>query len=186
MAENLERMVFSMDLSQGQVRTGGGDNRPLEPGYYRVRIAACGKHSDNSVKVVAEVIEGEHTGSTAWIYLGTDASKLGNQNAWKTALASMGFDAGQLGANTQIDTDMFIEKSAYLRVLPQRDDATKTDRALVTAEEYNRKVNSGTAVGMTVTSVPAQTVTAPKAVSAKIAAPQPNIAAGKLAAFAGR
>ena len=179
MAENLERMIFSMDLSQGQVRMGGGDSRPLEPGFYRVRIAACGRHSDSSVKFVAEVIEGEQAGKDAWVFLGTDASKLGNQNSWKTALASMGFDATKVGADTQIDTDLFLDKTAYLRVLPQRDDPTKTDRTLITEEEYLRKTQATGTVGMTVTAVPTQTVSAaPKIVRAT----QPT--AGKLGTWA--
>lgn len=188
MAETLERAFFTMDLSQGQIRTGGGDNKPLGPGYYRVRISDCGKNSESSVKFVAEVIEGEFTGSTAWVYLGTDATKVGNLNSWKTTLSSMGFDAANL-ANTQIDTNEYIGKGAYLRVLPNRDDPTKTDRSFVTVEEYSRKTSTIGAVGMTVTSVPATTVSAPKAptgIGMKTAAPQPGIAASKLASFVGR
>lgn len=185
MGETLERMIFTIDLSQGQVRTGGGNGKPLEPGYYRVRIADCGKHNDTSVRFVCEVTEGEFAGNNAWVFIGTDGSKLGIQNAWKTALASMGFDASKAGADTGIDTDLFIDKPAYLRVLPNRDDATKTDRSLITEEEYLRKTQTQT-TGMTVTSVPQQVVAAPKINAPRVTAPQPSVAAAKLTSWAAR
>lgn len=193
--ENLTRASLTLDLTGGTIRTGG--KGPIPPGYYEVSIRECGVYSaasgSQSVKFVAEVTGGEHAGSTAWVFIGLDTSKDGIKNIWQTALVSMGYDSAAVNAALTIDTDMFIGRPAYLRVTPQRDDATKFNRTLITREEYTYGVTKASTepVAMTVQTVPQQrvataTVSVPTMTIAAPTVPQPTVSAAKLATFATR
>lgn len=156
MNDTLQRATLQLDLTGGSIRTGGKGAIP--PGYYPVVIREAGVYTaasgNQSVKLVAEVTEGEWAGSSAWIFLGLDTSKEGTKNSWQTTLVSLGYDPQTVNAAFHLDTDMLCDRPGYLRVRPTRDDAAKFDRDLVTREEYDRSIAKTAPVGMTVTSAP--------------------------------